>query len=285
MEQNENKLSKKIAIQGVKGSFHEQAAINYFGKNTQMIECSTFPEFFKKLASKNCDAGVMAIENSVAGTIHNNYLLLKQSAFHITGEIFLRIEHNLMALKNQSIKEIKEVRSHKMAILQCTKFLKSKTEIIVKEDLDTAMVAQIIAEKNLNGIAAIASKRAAKINGLQILAANIENNPRNFTRFLVLEKASKAKIDSAKGNKTSLSFHLENQPGSLAQVLGTFNYYKLNLTKIQSMPVVGKEWEYYFHIDVEYEDYKLLGKCLNAIAHYISEFKILGAYLKGKKDV
>jgi len=285
MESTENIMTKNIAIQGVKGSFHEQAAFNYFGENIKMLECETFPVFFKKLESENCNAGVMAIENSVAGTIHNNYLLLKDSSFQIIGEIFLRIEHNLMALKNQDLDSIKEVRSHKMAILQCTTFLNNHHHIIVKEDTDTAKVAQTIAENNLKGVAAIASSRAAKINDLQILAPNIENNSRNFTRFFVLEKKKSKEIDYKNADKVSLSFHLENRHGSLAQVLSTFNYYSLNLTKIQSMPVVGKEWEYYFHIDVEYNEDELLLKCFDAIAHYISEFKIFGAYKRGIKNV
>jgi len=280
-----NKQLKNIAIQGVKGSFHEQAAIQFFGAKVKTIECETFPDFFEKMEGTSCDSGVMAIENSVAGTIHNNYLLLKDSPFQIIGEIYLRIQHNFMALKNQSIESIESVCSHKMALLQCTQFLKEQKHIKVIEDSDTALVAQRIAEQKLKGVAAIASKRAAEINGLEILKSNIENNPRNFTRFLVLERKSSNSANLEIGNKVSLSFHLENQPGSLAQVLSTFNYYRFNLTKIQSMPVVGKEWEYYFHIDLEYDDAKLLEKCFNAIEHYISEFKILGAYKKGLKDV
>lgn len=275
---------KKIAIQGVKGSFHEEAAQRFFGDAVLTLECENFPDFFKKMEENDCDAGVMAIENSVAGTIHNNYLLLKDSDFQIIGEIYLRIQHNLMALKNQTIDAIQSVRSHKMAILQCTNFLDTHKHIEVIEDTDTALVAQRITEQNLKGVAAIASKRAAEINGLQILKSNIENNPRNFTRFLVLERRNSNKPDLDNGNKVSISFHLDNQPGSLAQVLSTFNYFRFNLTKIQSMPVVGKEWEYYFHIDLEYEDADLLNKCLKAIEHYISAFKILGAYKRGKKE-
>lgn len=275
---------KKIAIQGVRGSFHEEAARRFFGADVTTIECETFPDFFKKMEDKHSDAGVMAIENSVAGTIHNNYLLLKDSDFQIIGEIYLRIQHNLMALKNQTIDAIESVRSHKMAILQCTHFLDNQNHIKVIEDTDTALVAQKIAANNLKGVAAIASKRAAEINGLQILKSNIENNPRNFTRFLVLERKNGNKPNLENGDKVSLSFHLDNQPGSLAQVLSTFNYYRFNLTKIQSMPLVGKEWEYYFHIDVEFDDAKLLDKCFKAIEHYISAFKILGSYKRGEKE-
>jgi len=282
-------MKPTVAIQGIKGSFHEQAAINYFGEAIDVVDCETFQEFFEVMNSSRSSYGVMAIENTVAGTILSNYNLLKQSPLTIIGEVFVRIEHQLMALPGQDLKDIIEVKSHNMAILQCTNFFKDKAWIKLMDASDTALIAQQIAENKTLGIGAIASKRAAQINQLEILAQNIENNPRNFTRFFVLQKlesktASTLEKQFKDNNKLSLGFHLDNRPGSLAQVLSTFSYYRLNLTKIQSMPLVGREWEYYFHIDVEYEDAAVIQQSLEAIQHYIRDLKYLGIYKRGKKN-
>jgi len=210
--------------------------------------------------------------------------LLKQSALTIIGEVFVRIEHQLMALPGQTLQDIKEVKSHNMAILQCTNFFADKKWIELVDASDTALVAQQIVQQQIKGMGAIASKRAAEINGLDILAKNIENNPRNFTRFFVLKKNNNnKKLPFENNNKISLGFHLDNRAGSLAQVLSTFSYYRLNLTKIQSMPLVGREWEYYFHLDVEYEEVSVIKECITAVQHYIRDLKYLGIYKRGKK--
>jgi len=197
----------------------------------------------------------------------------------------VRIEHQLMALSGQTLEDISEVKSHNMAILQCTDFFANKKWIQLSDASDTALIAQEIAESGIKGVGAIASKRAAEINGLQILAQNIENNPRNFTRFFVLQKQLDNNVlNFEDNNKMSLGFHLDHRPGSLAQVLSTFSYYRLNLTKIQSMPLVGREWEYYFHIDVEYEQESVIKECIAATQHYIRDLKYLGIYKRGKKN-
>jgi len=275
-------VKTRIAIQGIKGSYHEEAALNYFGSTIKIVECQTFPVFFEAMNNDDSDYGVMAIENTVAGTILSNYNLLKQSQLTIIGEVYVRIEHQLMALPGQTLQNITEVKSHNMAILQCTNFFAGKKWIELVNASDTALIAKQIADEKIEGLGAIASKRAAEINGLNILAKNIENNSRNFTRFLVLQK--KLENNEFKdNNKISIGFHLDHRPGSLAQVLGTFSYYGLNLTKIQSMPLVGREWEYYFHIDVEYEEVQVIQDCIEAIKHYIRDLKYLGIYKSGKK--
>jgi len=277
-------MKPNIAIQGIKGSYHEQAAINYFGESTEIVECQNFPAFFDAMSDKNLDYGVMAIENTVAGTILSNYNLLKESPLTIIGEVYVRIEHQLMALPGQTLHDITEVKSHNMAILQCTNFFGDKKWIELLNASDTALIAQQIASEKIKGLGAIASKRAAKINGLHILAKNIENNPRNFTRFFVLQKkVSDGPPTFENNDKMSIGFHLDHRPGSLAQVLSTFSYYRLNLTKIQSMPLVGREWEYYFHIDVEYKEVQVIQDCVAAIQHYIRDLKYLGIYKSGKK--
>ncbi len=277
-------MKTKVAIQGVKGSYHEQAAINYFGEAIEVVDCKNFPAFFEAMNGNGLDYGVMAIENTVAGTILSNYNLLKQSPLTIIGEVYVRIEHQLMALAGQQLQDINKVKSHNMAILQCTNFFADKKWIELVDASDTALIAQQISEKQTKGLGAIASKRAAEINGLEILANNIENNSRNFTRFFVLQKRLRDDVLTFENqNKISLGFHLDHRPGSLAQVLGTFSYYRLNLTKIQSMPLVGREWEYYFHIDVEYEEATVIKDCIDAIQHYIRDLKYLGIYKKGKK--
>jgi len=277
-------MNAKVAIQGVKGSYHEQAAINYFGEAIEVVDCQTFPAFFEAMGNYDLDYGVMAIENTVAGTILSNYNLLKQSPLTIIGEVYVRIEHQLMALPGQTLQDISQVKSHNMAILQCTNFFAGKKWIELMDASDTALIARQIAQQKTKGLGAIASKRAAEINGLTILAQNIENNPRNFTRFFVLQKITNGKeLPFKDNNKISFGFHLDHRPGSLAQVLSTFSYYRLNLTKIQSMPLVGREWEYYFHIDVEYDEVQVIKDCIAAIQHYISDLNYLGIYKRGKK--
>jgi len=277
-------MKSTIAIQGAKGSFHEIAAMQYFRKDINVLECETFPSFFKAMQTDKCNYGVMAIENSVVGTILSNYGLLKQSSLQIIGEIYLRIEHHLMALKGQSLPDIEQVKSHRMAILQCDEFLDKQPNLQIVNGTDTALIAAEIANNKIEKLAAIASRRAAEINGLDILAENIENNHRNFTRFLVLETKDENKALQFEGfNKTSMSFHVGHRPGTLAHVLSTFSYYQLNLSKIQSMPVVGEEWHYYFHIDVEYDDFEIIQQCLEGITPFINNLNILGIYNRGDK--
>ncbi len=278
----------KVAIQGISGSFHEIAARNYFkDDDLQMVECISFNDLFDSLAFGKADVGVMAIENTVAGSIIPNYALLKNSHLKVMGEVFLRIEQHLLALKGEKTENIKEILSHPMAIEQCHEFLNPLRRKGVKlvDSEDTALSAKRISENNLKGIGCIASDLAAELYGLDILAPNIETNKRNFTRFLVIANNDvyENHLKNKKLNKASINFKLPNENGSLSRVLSILAYYKINLTKIQSLPVVGKEWEYMFYADLVFDDYKTYRASLDAIRPLTIDLEILGEYQKGKR--
>ena len=276
-------IATAVAIQGGEGSFHDLAARQWFGPDSQRVRCDTFPELFTKLNSGEVGFGAVAIENSVAGTLLPNYAQLRNSDLKIIGEVYLRIEHHLQALPGQRLEDIREVRSHPMALMQCSSFLDSCPHIKVVESHDTADSSRIIREQVSPGVAAIASRRAAEIYGLQILAEGIENNPRNYTRFLILGHPGRLNGHHAPPSKASLSFKLAHKVGSLAQVLMVLSSHGMNLCKIQSLPVVGKEWEYFFHIDLEFEVYEQYRRSLEAINHLVDGLGILGEYPRGEK--
>ena len=275
MEKDKSK-SYRIAIQGGFGAFHEIAARHYF--NTDDIEIvprNTFKDLFKTLKERKADYGIMAIENSVAGSILPNYTLIMESKRKIVGEIFLRIRQNLVACPGQKISDIKEVYSHPMAILQCQAFFDNYPEIRMIESLDTALSARDIKEGNQKGIGAISSSLAAEKYGLEILAEGIETNKMNYTRFLILSENGNLNPVS-ENNKTSIFFSLSHNIGSLSKILSTLSYYDLNLTKIQSMPIVGKEWEYHFYVDMIYEDEDMYRQALVAIKPFTGDMGVLG---------
>jgi prephenate dehydratase len=278
-------MNKKIAIQGFKASFHEIAAQKFFGNNIELEMCDTFKKQFNIINSGITDYAVVAIENTVAGTIIPNYALLRESNTNIIGEVYLQIQQNLMALPNQSINEIREVHSHPMAILQCQEFFEEYPQIKLIESADTALSALWISENNLKGIGAIASVRAAELFKLNILAEGIETNKKNFTRFLVIQRTKSVNKDIRviSPNKSSLCFHLAHKTGSLANVLMSLSDNKMNLTKIQSLPLIGREWEYFFHLDLEFDDYTQYLNSIEDIKPYIHELKILGEYKQGEK--
>ncbi|OQY04824.1 MAG: hypothetical protein B6I20_02310 [Bacteroidetes bacterium 4572_117] len=281
---NNSKL--KIAIQGGAGSFHEISSIFHFGQDIENIAFDSFAKLVDAIETNKLHAGLMAIENTVAGSLLPNYALLKDKDIQIIGEILLRIEQNLMALPNQSIEDIKEVHSHPMALQQCAKFFKQYPHIKLIESDDTANSAKRIAEQNLKNIAAIASTRAADLFGLQVLNKSIETNKRNFTRFLILTNNNQLKAEQTiQGNlnKASISFSLPHEQGSLSSILSMFAFYKINLTKIQSIPIIGKEWEYHFIVDFTFNDRKVFGQSLDAIKPLISELQIYGIYEKAEK--
>lgn len=275
----------KVAIQGIKGSFHEIATFKFFGEREPIdtVECDSFPMFFKKFKKEQDFYGVMAIENTVAGTILPNYALLRNSDMGIVGEVYLRIQHNLMALNGQNIHELTEVHSHPMAILQCQTFFDAYPHIRLIESPDTALSAKEVWDNEQKGIGAIASNLAANYYHLDILAEGIETNKRNFTRFLVLRHRDFIKPNGAIPNKASICFNLAHKAGSLAQVLQIFAANGINLSKIQSLPVIGKVWEYFFHIDVEFDDYQIYQSTLKDIQPYMSDLQILGEYRIGNK--
>lgn len=281
------KITKiKVGIQGGIASFHEIASLFHIGNDSENVPFETFEQLANEVESGKLHAGLMAIENTVAGSLLPNYALLKGRNIQIIGEILLRIEQNLMALPGQKIEDITEVYSHPMAIQQSAKFFKQYPHIKLIEADDTANSAMRIAEKQLKNTGAIASKRAADIFNLEILAHAIETNKRNFTRFLILtnnEEIKKRHYERNDLNKASISFSLPHEQGSLSSILSIFAFYHLNLTKIQSIPVIGKEWEYHFIVDLTFEDQKIFYQSLDAIKPLISEFQIYGIYRKAEK--
>ncbi len=282
MEQPVTKV-KRIAIQGGYGAFHEIAAINYFeNEDIEIVPNNTFKDLFTALKQGLVDFGITAIENSLAGSILPNYTLLLESNMKIIGEIYLRIKQNLVALPGQSIYDIKEIYSHPMALLQCQKFFEEYPHIKLIDSIDTALSAKDIRDKNLSGVGAISSTLAAHKYDLEILAASIETNKKNYTRFLILEGKNGEIKANNKVNKSSITFALAHKIGCLSKVLSILSYYEINLTKVQSMPIIGKEWEYQFYVDLEIEDYLLYKQAVEAIKPFTSNLLILGEYMKGK---
>jgi prephenate dehydratase len=270
-------LGVRIAIQGIKGSFHHQVAQDYFYQNVEVDECLSFEELVASLLTGKSDQAVMAIENSIAGPIIPNYALIDKNNLHIIGEHYLDIHQNLMALKGQKIEDILEVHSHPMALLQCMEFLKKYPNIKLVEDKDTAETARRIHEKQLKGIAAIASKTASELYDLEILAPEIQTINNNMTRFVIIKK-EKEFTDENEINRASIKFELDHKRGSLAAVLNVMSDCKLNLTKIQSLPKIETPWKYSFFVDVtfeKYEDYAKAKALLTIMAEY---FKVLGEY-------
>ena len=234
-------MKPKIAIQGFEASFHEITAIQFFRNEIETVECANFPKLFDVMEKGEADFAVCAIENSLAGSILPNYAHLRNSNLEIVGEVYLRIEMNLMALPNQSIEQIEEIHSHPMALLQCHGFFENYPNIQLIESNDTALSAKEIKENHIKHRAAVASKRAAELFDLEIIAADIHDNKRNFTRFLVLTKPTTKNHQTETINKSSISFRSHHTAGSLAKVLTSIGNHNINLTKIQSLPVVGEE--------------------------------------------
>lgn len=272
---------KKIAIQGIKGSFHDIAAHQYFNNDdVELICCNTFEEIFQQMRDDYSRLGLMAIENTIAGSLLHNYELLRESGMTIIGEYKLHIEHSIMCLPEDDWSTITEVNSHPVALMQCRDFLSSHPEFKVVEAEDTAGAAEMISRKHLRGHAAICHAGAAPLYGLKVLEQGIEDNKHNFTRFLLMcDPWSADKMrDLHHTNKSSIVFTLTHEEGSLSQVLSIFSFYKINLTKIQSLPIIGREWEYMFYIDVSYDDYVRYRQSIEAVRPLLRELKILGEY-------
>jgi len=274
-------MTTKIAIQGIKGSFHHQVVKEYFSESVAIDECLSFEELVDSLLSGKTDQAVMAIENSIAGPIIPNYALIDKNNLHIIGEHYLSIHQNLMALKGQKIEDIKEVHSHPMALLQCMDFLKQYPNIKLVEDKDTAETARRIEQNQLTGIAAIGSRTASEMYDLEILAPEIQTIKNNMTRFVIIKKQNSF-LPESEINRASIKFELDHKRGSLAAVLNVMSDCKLNLTKIQSLPKIETPWKYSFFVDVtfeNYEDYSKAKSLLNIMAEY---FKVLGEYKNTK---
>ena len=273
-------MIKSVSIQGVKGSFHHIVSQNYFS-NVIVEECLTFDEAVQSVLSKKSDAVIMAIENSIAGSIIPNYALIDNHNLHIVGEHYLDIQHSLMALKGQSIQNIKEVYSHPMALLQCKEFFKKHPHIKLVEDKDTAEVAERIHNKQLKGVAAIASKLAATIYNLNVLADSIQTIKHNETRFFIVKRENHEVLES-EINKASIKFELDHKRGSLATMLNVLSDCKLNLTKIQSLPKIETPWKYAFFVDVTFNDYSDFVKAKSVMKIMTEDLKILGEYKNAK---
>lgn len=276
---------KKVAIQGGQGAYHEIAARNYFADDeVTIIPCITFRDIFAEAQKDPSLIGVMAIENTIAGGLLPNHDLLRLNDLWIVGEHKLRISHCLAALPGQKLEDIKEVTSHPMALMQCDDFLDTMPWVKVVEHEDTALAAKDIYSNNLMGVAAVCSSLAAELYNLEILASGIETNKRNFTRFLIL--APKHMLPELQKdnniNKSSLVFALPHSEGSLSRVLSVLSFYDINLTRIQSLPIVGSEWHYQFYIDLTFTDYQRYKQSIEAIRPLVADLKILGEYRKGK---
>jgi prephenate dehydratase len=274
------KKKLQVAIQGIASSFHEVAALSYFkGQAIDTIECLSFHRLCESLKDGEADYAVMAIENSIAGSILPNYFLLQEYHFSIVGELYLPIHMHLLALPGVQLKDIKSIESHPMAIRQCTEFLYTLNGVEIRESDDTALSAKRVKELKLKNTAAIANEYAAKKYGLQILEKRIETHKKNFTRFLILTKRSNGVEQS---NKASLSFEVANEVGSLADALMTFKTHSINLTKIQSIPIIGRPSEYSIHIDVEWRSRKNYDTAMRAVLRQVKNLNVLGEYKKAK---
>ena len=279
---------RRIAIQGVKGSYHDIAAHKYFkDEEIELICCNTFEEVFAQMKKDSDVIGVIAIENTIAGSLLHNYELLRESGTTIIGEHKLRISHSIMCLPEDNWEDLTEVNSHPVALAQCRDFLHNHPELKVVETEDTAGSANNIRNNNLRGHAAICSKYAAGLYDMKILEEGIETNKHNFTRFLVISNpwlADELK-DRSKVNKANIVFSLPHSEGSLSQVLSIFSFYKINLTKIQSLPIIGREWEYMFYVDVMFNDYLRYKQSIDAVTPLTKALKILGEYAEGESTI
>lgn len=273
-------MNRRVAIQGYSGCFHEEAARRFYSSlgedDLQIVECDTFGGLYEELDAGRADAAVMAIENTVSGGLIPNFDLLRKNPRKIKGEVFLRIEQNLMALPGQRLEDIREVRTHYMAINQTREFFKDWPQIRLVESEDTAKSAAQVAREGLAGVGAVASKLAAQLYGLEIIAPGIETYKQNFTRFLIMDDS--LEVPQEKIDKASLCFTLPHTPGSLAHILTILSFYEMNLTRIQSLPIPGRQWQYFFYADIKFGAYERYQQALAAVRPLIDEFQILGEY-------
>lgn len=279
----------KATIQGVAGCYHDAAARQYFAdREVETVPCETFPLLFDELSTDASLVGVVAIENTIAGSLLPNHELLRQSSMRIIGEHKMRISHVLAALPGQTVQELYEVNSHPMALMQCEQYLRRHPNLKVVERLDTAGSAREIAEGALTGHAAVCGEYAAQLYGLEVLERGIETNKRNFTRFLILADplcAAELGPREAEINKASLVFTLPHTHGALSKVLTILSFYDINLTKIQSTPVVGREWEYRFYVDVTFDSLVRYRQAVDAVRPLTNDLRILGEYKEDSNNL
>ena len=277
---------KRIAIQGIAGCFHDAAAHLYFeGEEVETVPCESFPAMFDTLSSDSSLLGIMAVENTIAGPLLQNHELLRQSNLKVIGELKMRISHVLCALPGQEIDRLTEVNSHPMALMQCEQYLRRHPNLKIVERFDTAGSAEEIARDNLVGHAAVCGEYAAGLYGLDILERGIETNKRNFTRFLILADALTAgEIGPGEQDidKASIVFTLPHTQGALSKILTILSFYDINLSKIQSTPIVGREWEYRFYVDLTFDSLLRLHQAIDAVRPLIRDLSILGEYSEAK---
>ncbi len=275
---------KKVAIQGFEGSYHDIATKLYFkDEETELICCETFGDVFDTMKEDSEVVALVAIENTIAGSLLHNYELLRGSGAAIVGEQKLRIAHCICCLPDEDWADLYEVHSHPVALAQCEAFLQRHPELKAVQADDTALSAKEIKEKGLKGHAAICSTHAARLYGMRILQENIETNKHNFTRFLVVADRWRsdelcANAVSRQANKANIVFSLPHEEGSLSAILSIFTFYRINLTKIQSLPIIGREWEYMFYVDVTFDDYTRFHQSIDAVRPLTKELTILGEY-------
>ena len=270
---------KRIAIQGYPGCFHEEAARLFYGRDAELeiVPCDTFDDLYKAMSEGRADAAVMAVENTVSGGLVRNFELLRSHPVRIKGEVYLRIQQNLLALPGQDLKDISEVRTHYMAINQTRDFFEREAPwITVVESEDTAKSAAQVAREGLRGVGAVASLLAAQLYGLKVLRESIETYKQNFTRFVILDDA--LEIPGKHIDKASLCFTLPHTPGSLSHILTILSFYGMNLTRIQSLPIPGRSWQYFFYADLRFEDYQRYTQALSAVRPLIEDLRVLGEY-------
>jgi prephenate dehydratase len=272
----------RVAIQGIRASFHEEAAFQFFGENIHTLECGSFKQTFDALQKGDADYVVMAIENSIAGSILPNYSLLLSYGFPVIGEIYLPIQLHLMALPGVKFEDVKYVTSHPIAIRQCVDFFDEYPHLNIVESNDTAACAKRIRDEQLTDTVAIANTLAARLYGLDVLERRIESNKKNFTRFLILTHHDN--VPKKQPNKASLCFQVSNKVGALAKVLNIFAEEGINMSKIQSMPVLGKRHEYNFYVDIEWEEQKQYDTAIRKILKYTQNFNILGEYQRHEEE-
>jgi prephenate dehydratase len=279
------KSMKKVAIQGIVGSFHEDAAQKYFlgSEKIDIVECRTFRKVCQLVDRDEVDIAVMAIENAIAGSLLENYGLMRDFHLKIIGEIYLHIRMNLMALPGVSKDDIKEIHSHPIAIKQCAEYIDSEFgEISLDDNFDTAGAAKNIAKNKLMNVAAIGNERSAQLYGLSIIDKGIETNKRNYTRFLIMSKHNTINNEA---NKASICFEVGHFYGALARVLNIFAEHQINLTKIQSVPIIGKPEEYSFHVDIEWENIEKYEQAIHKVLKNVSSLTVLGEYIRGERKI
>ncbi len=282
-------MRRKVTIQGVAGCYHDAAARAYFlPQEIDTVPCDTFNSMFEVLDTDASLLGILAIENTIAGALLQNHELLRKSNLTIIGEHKMRISHVLAALPGQRIDQLTEVNSHPMALMQCEQYLRRHPNLRIVEKTDTAGSAKDIAEESLLGHAAVCGEFAAKLYGLDILEKGIETNKRNFTRFLILADplvAQELKPKDEELNKASIVFTLPHTQGALSKILTIFTFYDMNLSKIQSMPIIGREWEYRFYVDITFDSFVRYRQALDAVRPLLNDFKVLGEYKECKNEI